>query len=105
LVSYQIFKIFSIQTLGRIGKALHLLDTFAFSLIGERLFWFGRGSHEAARLKSDHMDALMALAEIHAVIFDYRKTALKYYEKAIEGVADPTVHEKMAGRTQMLRGN
>lgn len=60
---------------------------------------------EAVRLKSDHVDALVALAEVNAVIFDDRKTALKCYKKAIESAGDPTIHEKIAKRIQMLQGN
>jgi tetratricopeptide (TPR) repeat protein len=64
------------------------------------------GEYEkAVRLKSDHVDALVALAELNSVIFDDRKTALKYYEKAIENAGDPTTHEKIAKRIQMLQGN
>jgi tetratricopeptide (TPR) repeat protein len=60
---------------------------------------------EAVRLKFDHVDALVALAEVNAVIFDDRKTALKYYEKAIESAGDPTIRAKIAKRIQMLQGN
>ncbi len=60
---------------------------------------------EAVRLKSDHVDALIALAEINSVILDDRKAALKYYQKAIENAEDSAMREKIDKRIKILQPN
>ena len=64
-----------------------------------------REYEQALSLNPDHVDALVGLGEINCIILDDRKSALKYYERAVQSSQDKTVREKITKRIQMLQHN
>jgi len=60
---------------------------------------------EAVRLKSDHVEALVALADINSMILDDGKAALKYYKRAVENARDMTTRERITKRIEILENN
>ncbi len=58
---------------------------------------------DALRLESDHLEALLALGEIHSIFLDDHKAALEYYEKAMNKTEDKALQEKIAKRIQTLQ--